>query len=130
MFPDELRVSSFPDGFPHSAWTAHSDFDGSKVYACLGVTCQLHFWQNDRGLLLATAVTLGMERTPKKSQHTKLTLEKKIFPPLLPGFELATFRSGVWRSYQQAVPADRKYMGALPVLSVMQCMYGFFGYTV
>ena len=34
---------------------------------------------------------MGMERTPNKSQHTKLTLEKKILPPLLPGFELATF---------------------------------------
>ena len=65
MFPDELRVSSFPDRFPHSAWTAaqsaHSYFDGSRVYACLGVTCHLHFWQNDRGLLRATAVT--RERT-------------------------------------------------------------------
>ena len=27
-----------------------------KVYACLAVTCHLRFWQNDRGLLLATAV--------------------------------------------------------------------------
>ena len=35
----------------------------------------------------------GMERTPNKSQHRKLTPEKKILPPLLPGFELATFRS-------------------------------------
>ena len=26
-----------------------------KVYACLAVTCHLHFWQNDRGLLRATA---------------------------------------------------------------------------
>ena len=25
-----------------------------KVYACLAVTCHLHFWQNDRGLLRAT----------------------------------------------------------------------------
>ena len=25
-----------------------------KVYACLAVTCHLHFWQNDRDLLLAT----------------------------------------------------------------------------
>ena len=25
----------------------------------------------------------GVERTPNKSQHTKLTLEKKILPPLL-----------------------------------------------
>ena len=32
-----------------------------------------------------------MERTPNKSQHTKLTLEKKILPLLLPGFDLATF---------------------------------------
>ena len=28
-----------------------------KVYACLAVTCHRHFWQNDRGLLRATAVT-------------------------------------------------------------------------
>ena len=33
-FPDELRLSSFLDMFPHSVWTAaqlaHSDFVGSK----------------------------------------------------------------------------------------------------
>ena len=28
-----------------------------KVYACLTVTCYLHFWQSDRGLLRVTAVT-------------------------------------------------------------------------
>ena len=38
----------------------------------LGVTCHLHFWQNDQGLLSATVV----EQTPNKSQHKKLTLEK------------------------------------------------------
>ena len=49
---------------------------------------------------------MGVKRTPnKKSQHTKLTLEKKILPPLLPGFELTTFRSRVRRSNQQAIPA-------------------------
>ena len=31
-----------------------------KVYACLAVTCHLHFWQNDRDLLRATAVTSGV----------------------------------------------------------------------
>ena len=31
------------------------------VYACLAVTCHLHFWQNDRDLLRATAVTRGVE---------------------------------------------------------------------
>ena len=30
-----------------------------KMYACLAVICHLHFWQNDRGLLRATAVTRG-----------------------------------------------------------------------
>ena len=40
----------------------------------------------------------GVEREPNKSQHTNLTLEKKILPPLLPVFELATFRSRVRRS--------------------------------
>ena len=36
-----------------------------------------------------------VEGTPSKSQHRKLTLEKKILPPLLPGFEPATFWSEV-----------------------------------
>ena len=44
----------------------------------------------------------GVERTPTKSQHTELTLEKTIVSPLLPGFELATVR----RSYQQAIPNE------------------------
>ena len=112
MFPDKLRVSSFPDRFSQYAWTAawsaHSDFFGSRVRACFGVACHLHFWQNDRGLLHATVVTRGggggVDRTLNKSQHTKLALEKKILPPLLPGFELATFRSRVRRSNQQAIP--------------------------
>ena len=30
-----------------------------KVYACLTVTCHLHFWQNDQDLLRAAAVTRG-----------------------------------------------------------------------
>ena len=66
MFPDKLRVSSFSDRFPHYAWRAaystHFDFVGTRVYAvyaCFSVTCHLHFWQNGRGLLRATAVTWG-----------------------------------------------------------------------
>ena len=47
------------------------------------------------------------EWTPNKSQYRKLTLEKKILLPLLPGFELATFRSQVWRLYQQAILASQ-----------------------
>ena len=63
VFPDELPVSSFPDRFPYYDWAAaqspHSYFVGSRVYRHLGVTCHLHFWQNDWGLLHATAITQG-----------------------------------------------------------------------
>ena len=48
---------------------------------------------------------MGVERTLNKSQHTKLTLEKKILPLLLLGFKLSTFRSQLRCSYQQAILA-------------------------
>ena len=69
-----------------------------KVYAYLAVTCHLHFWQNDRDLLRATAVTRGWNGYRNKSQHRKLTQENKFLPPLLQGFEPATFQSRVRRS--------------------------------
>ena len=62
-----------------------------KVYACLAVTCHLRFWQDDRGLLRATAVIRGWNRYQNKTQHRKLTLEKKILPPPQQGFEPTTF---------------------------------------
>ena len=43
------------------------------------VTCHLHFWRNDRDLSRATAVTRGWNGYRNKSQHRKLTPEKKIF---------------------------------------------------
>ena len=69
---------------------ALGDFDGSRAYECLGVTCHLHFWQN--GSFTCHCGNTGLEHTPNKSQQTKLTVKKKI---LLLGFELATFRSRV-----------------------------------
>ena len=57
-----------------------------KVYACLAVTCHLHFWQNDRDFLRATVVTRGWNGYRNKSQHRKSTLtEKKILPPFQQG---------------------------------------------
>ena len=49
-----------------------------------------------------------VEQTENRSQHTKLTLKKKILPLLLLGFELTTFRSQVRRSNHWAVPAGMK----------------------
>ena len=76
-----------------------------KVYACLAVTCHLHFWQNDLDLLHATAVTRGWNGYRNKSQHRKSALEKKILLPLQFGFEPATFQSRVRRSNHWAIPA-------------------------
>ena len=87
---------------------------------CLGVPCHLLFWQNDRGLLHATAATRGCNGHRIKSQHTKLTLEKKILPPLLPGFELATFRSQVRRCNQRAIPAPMLILCTLSKLGTQE----------
>ena len=73
-----------------------------KVHACLAVTCHLHFWQNDWDFLLATRGYWN------KSQYRKLTLEKKILPPLLQGFEPTTFWSWVQRCKHWAIPAFRE----------------------
>ena len=51
--------------------------------------------QNDQDLLRATAAIRGWNGYRNKSQHRKLTLEKKILPQ---GFEPATFQSRVRRS--------------------------------
>ena len=77
------------------------------MYACLAVTCHLHFWQNDRDLLRATVVTRGWNGYRNKSQHRKSTLEKKILPPFQQGFEPATFQSRVRRSDHWAIPAPK-----------------------
>ena len=40
---------------------------------CFGVTCHLHFWQNDKALLRVTAVTRGgTDSEISRSQHRKL----------------------------------------------------------
>ena len=80
-----------------------------KVYPCLAVTCHLHFWQNDQSLLRATAVTQVWNGYQNKSQHRKSTLEKKILPPLLQGFEPTTFQSRVRHSNHWAIPTPLKH---------------------
>ena len=52
----------------------------STVHACLAVTsCRLHFWQNDRDLLRATAITPGWNGYRNKSPSpTRMCLAKQI----------------------------------------------------
>ena len=96
VFPDGLRVTSFPDRFPHYAWTAALVsplrlrwVKGVCVFRCNLPLALLAEWP---GSFKCHCGNTGVEWKPNKSQHTKLTLEKKILPPLLPGFELAIFR--------------------------------------
>ena len=65
----------------------------------------------------------GVEQTPNKSQHAKLTLEKKILLQLLLGFELTTFRSRVPRSNQQAIPVYR-------IAYIFVCVYVYRGLCI
>ena len=49
-----------------------------KVYACLAVTCHLHFWQNDRDFLRATVVTREWNGYRNKSQHRSRPWRRKF----------------------------------------------------
>ena len=53
--------------------------------------------------------------TENKSQHRKLTLEKKNLSPLLQGFEPATFQSRVWHSNHWAIPLPKVLRGCFYV---------------
>ena len=88
-----------------------------KVYACLAVTCHLHFWQNDRDFLRATVVTRGWNGYRNKSQHRKSTLEKKILPQFQQGFEPATFQSRVQCSNHWAIPAPQRIRTEVPLFT-------------
>ena len=50
-----------------------------KVHAYLAVTCHLRFWQNDRDLLRATAVTRGWNGPRNNSQHSKQPIHSPVF---------------------------------------------------
>ena len=102
LFPDELRVSTFADSFPHyactAAWSAHSHWvKDARVFRSNLPPALLAGWP---GCFTCHCSNTGVERTPNKSQHTELTPEKNILPLLLPGFEPATFRWRVRCSYQ------------------------------
>ena len=119
VFPDELIACELVSWWVPTL-CLNSDIVGPlwlrwvRKDACLGVTRHLFFWQNKRSLFRATAVTRGWNGHRIKSQHTKLTLERKILPSFLPGFELATFRSWVRRSNQQlSYPGSREYCAVI-----------------
>ena len=110
LVPHETAAASASSVYITQSCTMSHHFMESyirKMNACLAVTCYLHVWQNDRGLLRATAVKWGWNEYRNKSQHRKLALENTILRPLLPGLEPATFESRIRRSNHCAVPAPQ-----------------------
>ena len=81
MFPDKLQESLFPNWFPHYAWTTAVSphrLCWVKGVCVFGLICHLHFWQNDQGLLCATAVTRGWNR-PQIRNSTQCWLWRRKF---------------------------------------------------
>ena len=50
-----------------------------RMHVRLAATCHPHYWQNDRDLLRAAAVTREWNGQRNKSQHKKLTMEKENY---------------------------------------------------
>ena len=106
MFSDKSCVSCFRIGSHTMSGQWHSQptltllIKGVCVFRCNLPPALLAEWP---GSFTYHCSNTGVEQTPNKSRHTKLTLKKKILMPFLLGFELATFWSQVQHSYQQAL---------------------------
>ena len=90
-----------------------------KVYACLAVTCHLHFWRNDRGHLRATAVTRGWNGYRNKSQHRKLTLGEENSPAAPAGIRTRDLSITSPAPEPLSCPRPRTYIGHVSRLSSM-----------
>ena len=82
MFPDKLHVSSSLDRFPHYVYTVNPSrlrwVEGVCVFMCNLPPALLAEWP---GSFTCHWGNTRVEWIPDKSQHTKLTLEKKILLP-------------------------------------------------
>ena len=80
------------------------------MYACSGITCHLHFWQNDRGLLCATAITQGWNRhqirASTESDVNSGEENSPTAPPRTRACNLLITNPGL---YQQDIPAPYHY---------------------
>ena len=65
-----------------------------KVYACLAVTCHLHFWQHDRDILPATATTgWGTNKSVEATElPNKQARKHEARPPRINKSHLSRFK--------------------------------------
>ena len=74
------------------------------MYACLGATCHLHLWQNDRGLLRASAETWDETDTEYESAQ-KVNSGEENSPAAPTGIRTCNLSIMSPSLYQQAIPA-------------------------
>ena len=74
-----------------------------RLHVCLTVTCHLHFWQNNRDLLRASAVT-GVATDTKIEVCTESLLRRRKVPRRWPGNESVIFRQRVRHSTTELSP--------------------------
>ena len=95
------------------------DFIGSRVCACLGITYHLHFWQNDLGLLRATAATRGWNgyriRVSAQSSLWRRKFSRRSYRD---SYSQASEHDRVRRSYQQASPYPHQNYKSEPLIAL------------
>ena len=84
---------------------------GACVFRCNLPPALLAEWP---GSFTCYCITRRWNGYRSKSQHKRLTQEKKILPPLQQGFEPTTFQSRVRRSNHWAAPAPLRQQHAGP----------------
>ena len=111
MFPDEWHVSSFPEEVPSLCldggivsprrlrWVK-----GVCVFRCNLPPALLTEWP---GSFTCHCGNTGVERTPNKNQHTKLTMQKKNSPAAPAGIRTRNLSITSPVFYQQATPAPQ-----------------------
>ena len=92
----------------------------TREHVCLGVTCDMHFWQNDQDLARATAVTRRWNGYRNESAQ-KVTPEKKILPPQSQSCRDSNRR---W-SFRPRVRRSTTELSPIPVLSVLVSLHSY-----
>ena len=96
---------------------------------CLDATCHLQFLAEWPGSFMCHCSNMGLEWTLNKSQHTKLTLEKKFSCRSCQDSNSQTFWSKVQCSYQQAILAPNCFYYRKLILLLLLCHIGLFSWT-
>ena len=120
VFQEPLKWCTYSSGMAGATWNCchlgafcvhHTTMHHvtSCVFSCKLPPALLAEWL---GSFTCYCGNTGWNGYRNKSQHRKSTLEKNILPPLLHGFEPATFQSWVLRSNHWAITVSQAHYKA------------------